>query len=71
MNMNRWLTASCLLALATAANAERVPEFTESARIRPFDPTHRQFADQVAIDGDWALVRADRHAGQLLGRHRP
>lgn len=58
--MSRWLPGMLVVALAPAAFAKRVPEFTESARIRPFDTTHRQFGHQVAIDGDWALVRVDR-----------
>jgi hypothetical protein len=57
--MKRLLAIGGLAVLTSLAQARPV-EYTESARITRFDTTHTRFGHQVAIDGGWALVRADR-----------
>jgi hypothetical protein len=62
MTTHRYIAAALLVALSSgAAAAARAPEFTESAHIPPFETTEVLWpGTQVAVDGDWALVRAWR-----------
>jgi hypothetical protein len=60
MTTHQCIAAALLVALASDAAAQRAPEFTESAHIPPLQTYWRWAGNQVAIDGDWVLVRAVR-----------
>jgi hypothetical protein len=58
MITHRCIAAALLVALSSGAAAARAPEFTESAHITPFETTDVLWpGTQVAVDGDWSLVR--------------
>jgi hypothetical protein len=62
MTTHQYILAAILVALASDAAARRAPEFTETAHIPPVEATDVLWGrHQVAIDGDWALIRAWRH----------
>ena len=52
--------AACMLGPSAVTQAAQVMELTETFRIQRFDDSHTRFGSQVAIDGEWVLVRAER-----------